>query len=73
MFFKAINTDDKAIVAALNASQAVIEFTPAGNILTTDSNFLNTVGYSLNDISVTFSEVAEASEAVKREMDKLSA
>lgn len=50
MFFKAINTDDKAILAALNASQAVIEFTPAGNILTGNSNFLNTVGYSLNDI-----------------------
>ncbi len=50
MFFKSINTDDKAIIAALNASQAVIEFTPAGNILTANSNFLNTVGYSLNDI-----------------------
>lgn len=31
------------------------------------------INESLDNISVTFSEVAEASEAVKREMDKLSA
>ncbi len=50
MFFKATNTDDKAIIAALNASQAVIEFTPQGQILTANANFLNTVGYRLEDI-----------------------
>jgi methyl-accepting chemotaxis protein len=50
MFFKAINTDDKAIIAALNASQAVIEFTPKGQILTANGNFLNAVGYRLEDI-----------------------
>ena len=50
MFFKAVNTDDKAIIAALNASQAVIEFTPKGDILTANANFLKTVGYDLGEI-----------------------
>jgi methyl-accepting chemotaxis protein len=50
MFFKAINHDDKAIVAALNASQAVIEFTPQGQILTANANFLNAMGYRLEEI-----------------------
>ncbi len=50
MFFKATNTDDKAVIAALNASQAVIEFTPTGNILTANANFLSCVGYDLNEI-----------------------
>ena len=52
MFFKQTDqTDTKAIIDALNASQAVIEFTPSGDILTANSNFLNTVGYSLNELS----------------------
>ena len=50
MFFKAVNTDDKAIIDALNASQAVIEFTPNGNILTANANFLTCVGYELSEI-----------------------
>ncbi len=50
MFFKAVNGDDKAIIAALNASQAVIEFTPRGDILTANDNFLKTVGYDLGEI-----------------------
>jgi len=52
MFFKKTNHNDtKAIIDALNASQAVIEFTQSGTILTANSNFLNTVGYSLSEIS----------------------
>ncbi len=52
MFFKKTDqTDTKPIIDALNASQAVIEFTPSGEILTANSNFLNTVGYSLGEIS----------------------
>lgn len=35
---------------AIDRSQAVIEFTPQGNILNANDNFLNTLGYSLDDI-----------------------
>ena len=52
MFFKKTDqTDTKAIIDALNTSQAVIEFTPSGEILTANSNFLNAVGYSLSELS----------------------
>ncbi len=52
MFFKKTDQNDtKAIIDALNASQAVIEFTPSGEILTANSNFLGAVGYSLNEIA----------------------
>ena len=44
------NKDNKAIFEALNRSQAVIEFTPNGKILTANDNFLQTVGYRLKDI-----------------------
>ena len=37
-------------IAALDKSQAVIEFTPDGRILTANENFLQTVGYSLDEI-----------------------
>ncbi len=50
MFFKKTGSDDKGIVGALNASQAVIEFTPDGRIITANANFLNAVGYSLSEI-----------------------
>ena len=51
MFFKAEQAnDDHAIVEALNASQAVIEFTPQGNVLTANGNFLKCVGYDLAEI-----------------------
>ncbi|MGO1298771.1 MAG: methyl-accepting chemotaxis protein, partial [Vibrio sp.] len=39
-----------AILQALDKSLAVIEFTTDGVILTANQNFLDTVGYSLNDI-----------------------
>ncbi|MHB0776358.1 methyl-accepting chemotaxis protein [Halomonas sp. WWR20] len=35
---------------AINRSMAVIEFTPDGTILTANQNFLDTVGYALEDI-----------------------
>ncbi len=50
MFFQGDFNADRSIVEALNASQAVIEFTPSGKILTANSNFLDTVGYRLEDI-----------------------
>ena len=52
MFFKKTDqTDTKAIIDALNASQAVIEFTPSGEILTANTNFLNATGYSQTELS----------------------
>ena len=42
--------EGRAVMAALSASQAVIEFTPAGIILTANANFLTAVGYSLDEI-----------------------
>ncbi|RYY76286.1 MAG: PAS domain S-box protein [Gammaproteobacteria bacterium] len=42
--------DRNALFTALDKSLAVIEFDPAGNILTANHNFLKTMGYSLNDI-----------------------
>jgi methyl-accepting chemotaxis protein len=43
--------DFEAIITALNKSLAVIEFTPDGNIITANDNFLQTMGYRLNDIA----------------------
>jgi methyl-accepting chemotaxis protein len=40
----------RGIGAALDRSQAIIEFDPSGNILTANSNFLKTVGYDLAEI-----------------------
>ncbi len=37
-------------IAAIQKSQAVIEFDLQGNILTANDNFLNTLGYSLDEI-----------------------
>lgn len=42
--------DNKGKLAALSRSQAVIEFTPDGRILTANDNFLRTLGYELEDI-----------------------
>ena len=38
------------LMEAMNKSQAVIEFTPDGVILNANANFLNTLGYSLDEI-----------------------
>jgi len=39
-----------AQIAAINKSQAVIEFTPDGKIVHANSNFLNALGYTLEEI-----------------------
>ncbi|OAN11255.1 chemotaxis protein [Photobacterium jeanii] len=40
----------ESVLSALNRSQATIEFEPTGTILTANQNFLDTVGYSLEQI-----------------------
>ncbi|MEL0657374.1 hypothetical protein V6257_20470, partial [Pseudoalteromonas issachenkonii] len=40
----------EAIASALDKALASIEFTPEGNILSANLNFLTTIGYSLKDI-----------------------
>jgi methyl-accepting chemotaxis protein len=42
--------EQEAIIDALQKSQAIIEFTPAGEILNANHNFLITVGYTLEQI-----------------------
>ncbi|MDX1749301.1 MAG: PAS domain-containing methyl-accepting chemotaxis protein [Methylophaga sp.] len=42
--------DLEAVSNALNRSMAIIEFTPDGEILTANDNFLSVVGYSLNEV-----------------------
>ena len=39
-----------AQVAAIGRAQAVIEFTPAGEVITANENFLTTLGYRLDEI-----------------------
>ena len=43
-------SDKNGIIDALQKSLATIEFTPQGDIITANDNFLSTVGYSLSDI-----------------------
>ena len=50
LFSSRASQNDKAVVAALNTSLAVIEFTPRGDILTANSNFLACTGYALSEI-----------------------
>ena len=50
MLFSKLNGDIGAVVAALNKSQAVIEFKMDGTILTANENFLKAMGYSLDEI-----------------------
>ena len=40
-----------ATLAAISKSQAVIEFTPDGTILTANENFCKTIGYTLDEIA----------------------
>ena len=44
-------SEERAILDALSQSQAVIEFEPDGTIITANNNFLNALGYSLNEIT----------------------
>ncbi len=43
-------TDAKAIVSAINRSQAIIEFQLDGTILSANENFCQTMGYTLSEI-----------------------
>ena len=45
------NVDYAAQIIAIGRSQAIIEFTPDGTILTANDNFLNLMGYSLDAIT----------------------
>jgi methyl-accepting chemotaxis protein len=42
--------DDAGKIAAIYLSQAVIEFTPSGDVLEANDNFLQAMGYSLSEI-----------------------
>ncbi len=44
------SAEDRGKLDALSRAQAIIEFTPAGEIITANENFLATLGYSLNEI-----------------------
>ncbi|WP_406568477.1 methyl-accepting chemotaxis protein [Agrobacterium salinitolerans] len=44
------SAEDAGKLDALSRAQAVIEFTPAGEILTANENFLTTLGYQLSEI-----------------------
>ncbi len=42
--------DDRGKLESLSRAQAVIEFTPSGEILTANENFLKTLGYHLSEV-----------------------
>lgn len=44
------DADTSALVDAIHRAQAVIEFEPDGTILTANENFLDTMGYALDEI-----------------------
>jgi methyl-accepting chemotaxis protein len=44
------SAEDEGKLNALSRAQAVIEFTPTGDILTANQNFLSTLGYHLSEI-----------------------
>ena len=44
------SAEDSGKITAISRAQAVIEFTTAGDIITANSNFLNCLGYSLEEI-----------------------
>lgn len=45
-----LNLDYAAQIAAISRSQAIIEFTVDGRVMTANDNFLKLMGYSLNEI-----------------------
>ena len=49
-FLNTGTTDDSRVLKALDRSQAVIEFKPDGTIVTANQNFLDVMGYSLDQI-----------------------
>ncbi|MGE5517479.1 MAG: methyl-accepting chemotaxis protein [Bacteroidota bacterium] len=50
MFNFRTNAEAEAKLAALDKSQAIIEFAPDGAILTANNNFLSALGYTLDEI-----------------------
>ena len=50
MFNRSINGDARAQLEAISRSQAVIEFNMDGTIITANKNFLDTLGYPLDEI-----------------------
>ena len=50
MFGRQSNGDARAQIAAINRSQAVIEFAMDGTIITANKNFLDALGYRLEEI-----------------------
>ncbi|ARE39732.1 Methyl-accepting chemotaxis protein [Rhodovulum sp. P5] len=46
----AVDVETRAMLDAVSRSQAVIEFDSSGTILEANENFLNTMGYALNEI-----------------------
>jgi methyl-accepting chemotaxis protein len=50
IFAKSSSSDDRAKVAAIMRSQAVIEFNLDGSIITANENFLAVLGYALGEI-----------------------
>ncbi len=50
MRFPWFGRDEAAKLKALDKSQAIIEFTPDGTVLTANANFLQAMGYSLAEI-----------------------
>ena len=50
MIFSKFGGDTGAVIAALNKSQAVIEFKMDGTILTANENFLKALGYTLEEV-----------------------
>lgn len=50
MLFNLKFRDHENILNALDRSQAVIEFSPEGEVLTANQNFLNTMGYETEEI-----------------------
>ncbi|MBN7808689.1 PAS domain-containing methyl-accepting chemotaxis protein [Agrobacterium rosae] len=44
------SAEDAGKLDAISRAQAVIEFTPKGDILTANENFLNTLGYQLSEV-----------------------
>ena len=56
------NSDDKAQIAAINRSLAVCEFEMDGTIITANDNFLNAMGYTLEEVQVPQEAVKELVE-----------
>jgi methyl-accepting chemotaxis protein len=68
--------ESKGQLEAINRAQAVIEFTLEGKILTANDNFLNTVGYRLDEVkgqhhSMFVDAVYRATEEYRRFWEKL--